>query len=99
MSRTPEGVVKDQVKKLLKAHGAYYHMPVMNGMGAPTLDFICCHNGRFFAIETKRPGGKPTPRQEITMAEIALAGGYVFVVSCQDDLDILEAYLNLIGPT
>lgn len=94
---TPEGKVKEQVKKLLKAHGAYYHMPMQNGMGAPSLDFICCHNGRFFAIETKAPGKKPTPRQEQTMAEIAFAGGYVFVISNQEGLDILEAYLNLLG--
>jgi hypothetical protein len=94
---TPEGKTKEQVKKLLKAHGAYYHMPVMNGMGAPTLDFICCHNGRFFAVETKAPGKKPTPRQEQTMTEIAFAGGYVFVVSNLDELDILEAYLHLLG--
>lgn len=95
---TPEGKIKEQVKKLLKAHKVYYHMPVTNGMGAPTLDFICCHAGRYIAIETKAPGKKPTPRQEITMNEIAFAGGYVFVVSCQQELDILEAYLNLIGP-
>lgn len=97
MSRTPEGEVKDAVKKLLKAHKAYYHMPVQNGMGAPTLDFICCCNGRFVAIETKAPGKRPTARQEITMAEMAFSGAYVFVVSCQKELDILEAFLQLIG--
>lgn len=94
---TPEGKVKEQVKKLLKAHNAYYHMPVQNGMGAPTLDFICCHNSRFFAVETKALGKKPTKRQEVTMMEIAFAGGFVFVVSCQTELDILEAYLQLTG--
>jgi hypothetical protein len=98
MSRTAEGVIKDQVKALLKKHKVYYHMAVLNGMGAPSLDFICCHDGRYIAIETKAPGKKPTPRQEITMNEIAFAGGFVFVVSCQQELDILEAYLNLIGP-
>lgn len=97
MSRTPEGVVKDMVKKLLNAHRVYFHMPVQNGLGAPSLDFICCHNGRFIAIETKAPGKKPTKRQEVTMMEISFAGGYVFVVSCTDELDILEAFLQLIG--
>ena len=94
---TPEGKVKEQVKKLLKAHKAYYHMPVMNGMGAPTLDFICCHGGRFFAIETKAGNKQPTPRQEITMTEIAFAGGFVFLVNEESGLDILEAYLQLTG--
>ena len=93
---TPEGKVKEQVKKLLKASGAYLHMPVMNGMGAPTLDFICCLNGRYIAIETKAPGKKPTPRQLVTMEDMRKAGAFVFVVSCDADLAVLEAYLNLL---
>lgn len=97
MSRTPEGVVKDQVKKLLKQYGAYWHCPVLNGMGAPSLDFVCCHNGWYFAIETKAPKQKPTPRQLVTMQEMRAAGGFVFVVSCDEELDVLEVYLQMIG--
>lgn len=77
---TPEGKVKDRVKKLLKEAGAYYHLPVLNGMGAPTLDIIGCHRGAFFAIETKAPGKKPTERQLQTMEAMSAAGGTVFVV-------------------
>lgn len=73
--RTPEGIVKDQVKKLLKEYGAYYHAPVQNGMGSPTLDFICCWRGKYLAIETKAPGKGPTPRQLKTLIAIATAGG------------------------
>ncbi len=94
---TPEGKVKEQVKKLLKQYGAYYHMPVTNGMGAPTLDFVCCHNGYFIAIETKAPGKKPTARQCLTMAAMSSAEGYVFCVSCQEELDVLESFLQLLG--
>lgn len=94
---TPEGKIKEQVKKLLKAHAVYYHMAVLNGMGAPSLDFVCCHNGRYFAIETKAPGQKPTPRQKVTMADMAAAGAFVFVVSGPAELGVLEAYLQLIG--
>ena len=90
---TPEGKVKEQVKKLLKQHGAYYHMPVQNGMGAPTLDFVGCFKGKFFAVETKAPGKKPTPRQELTMADMRKAGGMVFVVSDADSLTDVHAYL------
>lgn len=93
---TPEGKVKEKVKKLLKLLGIYYHMPVMNGMGAPTLDFICCFNGKYIAIETKAPGKKPTPRQLITMREIEKAGGWVFVVANDDDLLALEATLRIL---
>ena len=96
---TPEGKVKEQVKKLLKRYNVYYHMPVMNGMGSPTLDFICCHNGRYLAIETKAPGQKPTPRQQLTMKQITEAGGYVFVVDGSErSLDILESYLQVLSP-
>lgn len=77
---TPEGKVKQKVKALLKEAGAYYHMPVQNGMGAPTLDFIGCHQGNFFAIETKAPGKVPTARQEQTITEMRRSRGAVFVV-------------------
>ena len=55
-------------------------MPVQNGMGAPSLDFICCHKGVYFAVETKAPGKKLTPRQEHTVSQIQKAGGKCFVV-------------------
>lgn len=88
---TPEGKVKEKVKKLLKSNGAYYHMPVQNGMGAPTLDFVGCHFGRYFAIETKAPGKDLTPRQLNTAHEIQDAGGKVFRID--GDLSELEAWL------
>ena len=89
---TPEGKVKEAVKKLLREHNVYWHMPVQNGMGAPSLDFVCCANGKYFAIETKAPGKKPTPRQECTMAEIQRAKGKCFVID--GDLSTLEMWLK-----
>lgn len=89
---TPEAKVKEQVKKVLKAAGAYYHMPVQNGMGAPTLDFVGCAHGRFFAIETKAPGGVPTPRQRHTIDTIRnVGGGRVFIID--GDTSDLENWL------
>lgn len=90
---TPEGKVKDKVKALLKKHNVYWHMPVQNGMGSPSLDFICCANGLYLAIETKAPGGKPTPRQVITMHSIKEAGGTVMVID-GSDYTILEQWLH-----
>ena len=96
---TPEGKVKEQIKKLLKKYGVFYHMPVMNGMGKPTLDFICCHNSRFIAIEAKAPGQKATLRQELTMQEMRNAGAYVFLIDGNEHrFDVLEAFLQLVGP-
>ena len=78
---TPEGRVKAAVKRALATLPRRYHfMPVQNGMGAPALDFYCCINGRFVAIETKAPGKKLTARQEATRDQIYAAGGIVFVV-------------------
>lgn len=91
---TPETKVKNKVKALLKEHGAYWHCPVQNGMGAPSLDFICCHRGRYFGIETKAGNKKPTPRQETTINQIRLAGGLAFVVNEVSGLDDLEYWLT-----
>lgn len=81
---TPEGKVKEGIKKELKRIGAYYHMPVQNGMGKPTVDFQCCYRGRAFLIEAKAPGGKLTVRQEMTFAEFRAAGGATFLMDGSD---------------
>lgn len=91
---TPEGKVKEKVKRLLKAHGCYYHMPVQNGMGAPSLDIIGCHRGRFFGIETKAGNKKPTPRQELTMQQIVAAGGVCFLVNEVEGMEELEKWMT-----
>jgi len=91
---TPEGKVKEKVKKLLKEHGAYWHCPVQNGMGAPSLDFVCCYRGRYFAIEPKAGNKKPTPRQELTIKQIRDAEGLAFVINEESGMDELEDWLN-----
>lgn len=77
---TPEGKVKDRVKKRLKRAGAYQHWPVQTGYGAACLDCHGCYFGIYFAIETKAPGKHPTPRQELTMEAVREAGGFVLVI-------------------
>jgi hypothetical protein len=84
MARTPEGKVKDAVVKLFKKRGVHYFMPVQAGFGAPHLDFICCHYGYFFAVETKAPGKKATPRQILTMRQVEDAGGLTMVIDDRD---------------
>lgn len=93
MAQTPEGKVKAKVSGLLKATpGIYYHMPVPGGFGGTTLDYIGCHWGRFFAIETKKPGGKPTDRQKQIISQIDQAGGKTFVID--GDTTELELWLK-----
>lgn len=91
---TPEGKVKNKVKVVLKKYNAYWHCPVQNGMGSPSLDFICCIRGKYFGIETKAGNKKPTPRQESTIEAIQLAGGRAFVVNEETGMDLLEMWLD-----
>lgn len=84
-----ERAVKEAVKKALKELGAYQHWPVQNGMGAPCLDCHGCYNGVYFAIETKRPGKKPTERQEFTIEQIVASGGLVFVIDKPEDVSVI----------
>lgn len=93
---TPEGRVKEKVKVLLREYkeldGLYWHCPVQNGMGAPSLDFVGCHDSRYFAIETKAPGKALTERQLRTKSEMEAAGGKVFIID--GDLTELRAWLS-----
>ena len=91
---TPEGKVKARVKTLLKQRGAYWHMPVQNGMGAPALDFHVCHRGRYAGVETKAPGKKPTARQTLTANEIAAAGGAIFFIDGDEGLKELATWME-----
>lgn len=96
MGNTPEGRVKDAVKKLLESfEGCYYYMPVPGGFGAATLDFIGCFRGVFFAIETKAPGKKPTKRQVQTMDRMRACGASTFVIAgeSEGDLALLRVWL------
>jgi hypothetical protein len=76
--KTEEGILKDRCRAKLKQIGAYRFSPVQMGYGVPTLDDLCCINGRFVGIEYKRKGKEPTPRQNKTMINIKAAGGIAF---------------------
>jgi hypothetical protein len=93
MAQTPEGRVKAKVSGLLKATpNLYYFMPVQGGYGAATLDYLGSYLGRFFGIETKKPGAKPTERQLQTIASIERAGGKTFVID--GDTTELEQWIR-----
>ncbi len=85
---TPEGKIKAKLRKRLDAlTNCYVFMPVQQGLGASTLDYLCCINGRFVAIETKAPGKKMTPRQVAVTHNILDAGGDVFLVDSDETID------------
>jgi hypothetical protein len=94
MANTPEGRVKDAVKKELRKRDIWYFMPMQNGFGVVGIpDFICCMEGSFLAIETKAPGkrGDTTANQDRVIAEIEAHLGHAIVV---DDVSQLITYLD-----
>lgn len=88
---TPEGKLKQEVRAYLKSLGAYQFMAVQTGFGSTTVDFLCCINGKFVAIETKAPGKLPTARQNFVMKQISLAGGIAFAA---DNIERVERYIE-----
>lgn len=92
---TPEGKVKEKVKKLLKKYNVYYFMPVQMGLGKRSLDFLGCIGGNFFAVETKASGKSLTKMQEAIVREMQKTGADVFVIDSVDSpvLRDLEQYL------
>ncbi len=106
MAMTPEAKVKEKVKQLLKRNGAWFYMPVQNGMGKVGIpDFIGTYKGLFFAVETKAPNKTPTTEdqrwnkatanQQMRIEEIRDAGGIAIiaddVTQVQQMLDTLDA--------
>lgn len=93
MAQTPEAKVKQAVKRLLTNAGAYYYMPMSNGMGrvgAP--DFmICLPGGRFLGVETKAPGKRKntTANQKREIEWINRVGGLAVVIDSADQLKVL----------
>jgi len=90
---TPEGKIKNQIKKLLDQFPHYRFMPVQMGMGSVTLDFLVCVNGHFLGIEAKAPGKEPTDLQRQTIRSIRAVGGATFVVSDDNGMDALHKWL------
>lgn len=98
---TPENIVKQKVRKVLDKfkHNIDGFWPVPSGYGESHLDYVGCVCGQFFAIETKAPGKKPTPRQKKRIEDVKRAGGIVFVIDGTEattTYDELEAHLMLI---
>lgn len=99
---TPEGRVKAKVRKLLSSYpGLYQHWPVPGGYGRSTVDVLGCYRGRFFCVEAKAEGRKPTLRQEKMLEDMQLAMGRTFVVAGVDSSAFgeLRAWLDKLTET
>jgi penicillin-binding protein-related factor A (putative recombinase) len=89
---TPEGKVKEAIKKALKARNIPYWMVIPNAMGNSRgmADFIgILPDGRFLAIEAKADGKSKnlTVHQKKFLDDIGSNGGKAFVVSNLEELE------------
>lgn len=75
-----EKSVRRAIRKELVQLGGYW-MAIHGSPYQPrTIDIVGCLRGRFVGLELKRPKGKPTSHQRITLKRIQDAGGIAGVV-------------------
>lgn len=82
MAQTPEGKIKERVRKVLKFVGAQFFMPSASIYGkAGAHDFICCLHGLYVSVEAKATKrDKPTDLQIEFAKEVTKAGGRTYLV-------------------
>lgn len=94
---TPEGKVKAKIKKFLKDNTLQHWMIIPSAFGATTgvSDFIgILPNGRFFAIEAKAEGKKPTAIQQKFLKAIEDNQGISIVVAGEHEVEKLKGLIN-----
>lgn len=79
----------------LKLIEALWFWKVSDRFTAGIPDYVGVYHGRFWALEIKRPGGKPRKLQEYVMRKIEAAGGAVTWV---DSLDEAKLFFDSMLP-
>ena len=76
MAKTPEGLVKEKITKLLKEYEVYYFFPPANGYGrSGGFDICCSYKGHFIGIEVKANKLKKPTALQTKNAELAFTIG------------------------
>lgn len=88
-----EQEIVDSIKKYLQSIPNLFYWKEHGGQfgtaGIP--DIIVCYKGKFIAFECKRPGGKPTLLQTITMNKIRKAKGIAKIVTSVEQVkEVIE---------
>ncbi len=95
MAKTPEGEIKDQVRKVLDGVGAYYFFPAANGYGRTGIpDVIACYKGHFIGIECKAGSKQPTALQQRELDNIEKAEGTGLLVNADNIGDLKNILEN-----
>lgn len=93
---TPEAKVKKKVVDVIKKNSAYYFFPATGGYGRSGVpDIVCCYRGVFVAIECKAGNNRPTGLQELEMAKIRSAQGFVLVVNEDNIADVQAVFTTI----
>ena len=101
--RQKESELTSAIRSLLKTAGVFAWKNWSGPMSSPKgiADILGCWQGRFVAIEVKRPGGRTTPEQERFLEAVRRHGGIAFVARSIDDvilgLGIQDRFLSLNG--
>lgn len=104
MRKTPEGQIKEDIKKLLEASGFYVRAIVVGQVpgrknpskGIP--DYVCIKRGRVIFFEVKAPKGKVSEEQETFIMNWTQKGGEAYVVRSADDVLKVMKSLGLDEP-
>ena len=95
MAMTPEGKVKDIVKKYLKQKNIYFIMPATGGYGSSGApDIVVCHKGEFYGLEIKSGANKPTALQLDNLSRIEENGGHAVVINESNVDGFMEAFFS-----
>lgn len=80
--------IENQIKRYLDSIGAWHiktHGNMFSRAGTP--DILACVNGRFIAIEVKRPKGVISELQKANIELIRKAGGVAFIAYSVKDVE------------
>ena len=86
-----EALIVNKIKAALKSRGAYVIKTHGSPASAGVADLLVCYEGKFIALEVKRPEtrGTVTPRQQAHLDAVAAAGGISAVVTSVEEAEDL----------
>jgi|CryBogDrversion2_10_1035300.scaffolds.fasta_scaffold08722_2 hypothetical protein len=91
---TPEGKIKDKVKKLLKDYDVYFFMPNTHGYGSSGVpDIVGLYKGQFIGIECKAFNKQATDLQMHNLTQIQKNGGIAILMD-GSGLGVLKMILD-----
>ena len=93
MKRLPKPKIKEaditrQIRQYLDIKGIFHWKQWQGPMSQPkgVSDIIGIYNGRFLAIEIKKPGGALTPMQAAFIMKVNAHGGIGFMATSVNDV-------------